>query len=83
LAPAHTLVRELDEFRRFEATDRLAKITVGVRLLLGTESPAYLREATRAVATQIGGATIVDLHGQAHQAMDFDPDQFVTAILAE
>jgi pimeloyl-ACP methyl ester carboxylesterase len=83
VAAAHTVVREVAEVRRFEPTDRLAKITVGVRLLLGTESTAYLHAVTKALAARIDGATIVDLHGQAHQAMDFDPDQFVAAVLGE
>ncbi|MBE1498267.1 hypothetical protein H4696_005367 [Amycolatopsis lexingtonensis] len=36
----------------------------------------------RAVADRIPGADVVPLHGQAHQAMDFDPDQFTEAVFA-
>jgi pimeloyl-ACP methyl ester carboxylesterase len=78
---AHTAVRELAEVRAYRATERLAAITVPVRLLLGTESPAYLRAATAAVAARISGATIVALQGQGHQAIDYDPQQFVRAVL--
>ncbi|MCV7401695.1 alpha/beta hydrolase [Mycobacterium fragae] len=78
---AHTAVREFAEVRAYCATERLAAITVPVRLLLGTESPAYLRAATAAVAAQIPGATIVALHGQGHQAIDYDPQQFARAVL--
>lgn len=77
----HTAGRELAEVRAYRATERLAAITVPVRLLLGTESPAYLRAATAAVAARIPGATIVALHGQGHQAIDYDPQQFVRAVL--
>jgi pimeloyl-ACP methyl ester carboxylesterase len=78
---AHTAGRELAEVRAYRATERLAAITVPVRLLLGTESPAYLHAATAAVAARIPGATIVALHGQGHQAIDYDPQQFVRAVL--
>jgi pimeloyl-ACP methyl ester carboxylesterase len=78
---AHTAVRELAEVRAYRATERLAAITVPVRLLLGTESPGYLRAATGTVAAQIPGATIVAMQGQGHQGIDYDPQQFVQAVL--
>ncbi|WP_068175987.1 alpha/beta hydrolase [Mycobacterium sp. UM_CSW] len=77
----HTAGRELAEASTYRATERLAKITVPVRLLLGTESPAYLRAATQAVAARITGATVVALRGQGHQAVDYDPQQIVRAVL--
>ncbi|OBA77180.1 alpha/beta hydrolase [Mycobacterium sp. 1554424.7] len=77
----HTAGRELAEVRAYRATERLAAVKVPVRLLLGTESPAYLRAATATVAARIPGATIVALHGQGHQAVDYDPQQFVRAVL--
>lgn len=77
----HTAGRELAEVRAFRLTERHAKIAAPVRMLLGTESPAYLRAATAAVAARIPGATIVALHGQGHQAIDYDPPQFVQAVL--
>ncbi|OBJ05889.1 alpha/beta fold hydrolase [Mycobacterium sp. 1465703.0] len=78
---AHTALRELAEVRAYRATERLAAITAPVRLLLGTESPVYLRAATAAVAARIPGATIVALPGQGHQAIDYDPQQFVRALV--
>lgn len=77
----HTAGRELAEAGAFRLTERHAKITAPVRVLLGTESPAYFRAATAAVAARIRGATIVALHGQGHQAIDYDPQQFVRAVL--
>jgi pimeloyl-ACP methyl ester carboxylesterase len=79
---AFTIVRELEQVDTVTATDRLAKITVPVRMLLGTESLAYVRAATAAFAAQIPGATIVAMQGQAHQAIDTDPAQFVNAVLS-
>jgi pimeloyl-ACP methyl ester carboxylesterase len=77
----HTAGRELAEVRAYRATERLAAITVPVRMLLGTESPAYLRAATAVVAARIPGATIVALRGQGHQAIDYDPQHFIRAVL--
>jgi pimeloyl-ACP methyl ester carboxylesterase len=82
VAAVHTILRELDQVLEFRADERLAKIDIPVRMFLGTESPAYLKAATEAVAARIAGADIVPLHGQAHQAMDGDPDQFIAAVLA-
>ncbi|MFD9889325.1 alpha/beta fold hydrolase [Amycolatopsis sp. NPDC059027] len=82
LAAAHTITRELGEVQAFTADDRLAGIRVPVRLFAGTESPAYLAAAAASVAARIPGADVVPLHGQGHQAMDHDPDQFVAAVFA-
>jgi pimeloyl-ACP methyl ester carboxylesterase len=78
---AHTAVRELAEVDAYRATERLTNITVPVRLLLGTESPGYIAAATAMVAARIRGATIIALHGQGHQGIDFDPEQFIRAVI--
>jgi pimeloyl-ACP methyl ester carboxylesterase len=80
VAAAPTIPRELAVVEAMVFDERLSGITIPVRLLAGTESPAYLRLAAEAVAERIPGADVVPLHGQAHQAMDFDPDQFVKAV---
>jgi len=82
VAAAHTIPRELDVVETVVFDERLGGIRVPVRLLAGTESPAYLRLAAEAVAERVPGADVVPLHGQAHQAMDFDPAQFVEAVFA-
>ncbi|WP_460441252.1 alpha/beta fold hydrolase [Amycolatopsis stemonae] len=82
VAAAHTIPRELEVVEAVEFGDDLGAIKIPVRLFAGTESPAYLRLAAEAVAERIPGADVVPLHGQAHQAMDFDPDQFVRAVFA-
>ena len=80
VAAAHTITRELDVVEKMVFDERLGEIAIPVRLFAGTESPEYLRIAAEAVAGRIPGADVVPLHGQAHQAMDFDPDQFVRAV---
>jgi pimeloyl-ACP methyl ester carboxylesterase len=82
LAAVHTIVRELEEIDAYTADDRLAKIDVPVRMLLGTESPAYLRVATETVATRIATAEVVALRGHAHQAIDYAPELFVAEVFA-
>jgi pimeloyl-ACP methyl ester carboxylesterase len=82
VAAAHTIPRELQCAEVFVADERLGKIKVPVRLFAGTESPAYLRLAADAVAERVPDADVVQMRGQAHQAMDFDPEQFVAAVLA-
>ena len=77
----HTAARELAAAREYRATERLAKVSAPVRMLLGTDSPAHFRAATAAVASQIPGATIVALQGQGHQAIDYDPLQFIRALM--
>ncbi|WP_374022321.1 alpha/beta fold hydrolase [Mycobacterium sp. HNNTM2301] len=76
-----TAGRELAQARAYRPPARLAAITVPVRLVLGSESPAYFRAATAAVAARIPGATVVTLKGQGHQAVDYDPQQIVQALL--
>jgi pimeloyl-ACP methyl ester carboxylesterase len=82
VAAAPTIPRELDVVEGMVFDERLAGITVPVRLFAGTESPGYLRLAAQAVAGLIPGADVVPMRGQAHQAMDFDPDQFTEAVFA-
>ncbi|WP_370971054.1 alpha/beta fold hydrolase [Amycolatopsis sp. cg9] len=82
VAAAPTIPRELDAVEAVVFDERLAGIAIPVRLFAGTESPGYLRLAAQAVADRIPGADVVPLHGQAHQAMDFDPEQFTEAVFA-
>ncbi|WP_231995098.1 alpha/beta fold hydrolase [Mycobacterium sp. 852002-10029_SCH5224772] len=77
----HTAGRELAAARAYRATQRLAEITVPVRMLFGTQSRANFRAAAAAVADLVPGATVAALRGQGHQAVDYDPQQFVRAVL--
>lgn len=81
LSAAHTITRELYEANAFRATPRLGRISVPVRMLLGTETTAYLRAATAALAGEVPNSEVVALHGQAHQAIDLDPDQFIRLVV--
>jgi pimeloyl-ACP methyl ester carboxylesterase len=81
LAAAHTVSRELDVVETFGiAPGRYADIDVPVRLLLGTESPAYFRATATAIAAQLTDAEIVELPGQAHMAINEAPELFVDTV---
>ncbi|TDD87115.1 alpha/beta fold hydrolase [Actinomadura rubrisoli] len=81
LAAAPTIVRELEAVGCFEVSDRLARIEIPVRLLLGTRSPAYFAPAAEAIAARLPQADVLPLHGQDHMGIDRDPEQFITAVL--
>lgn len=82
LAAAPTIVREIEHVEVYDVSARLSAITVPVRLLLGTESPAYFGPAAEAIAARLPNAEIVPLTGQSHMAINEDPDQFVEKVLS-
>jgi pimeloyl-ACP methyl ester carboxylesterase len=81
LTAAHTIARELEAINAHQAGNRLGSIEVPVRMLLGAETTEFLRAATRAFAAEIPGAHVVELPGQAHQAIDFASQQVVSLVL--
>ncbi|WP_020672892.1 alpha/beta fold hydrolase [Amycolatopsis nigrescens] len=82
LAAAHTIGRELDSVEAFDSSDRLSRIGIPVRLLLGTESPGYFRPAAELIARRLPRADIAPLYGQDHLAIDRDPEQLTAAVFA-
>jgi pimeloyl-ACP methyl ester carboxylesterase len=80
LKAAHTLLREGEAVESYEIPDGLSSISIPVRVFLGTESPHYFRPAAEGVLAAIPGADLVPMVGQAHNAMDQDPEQFVAAV---
>jgi len=82
LGTAPTVMREIDGVESFDIVDRLEKITIPVRLLLGTESPAYFRSTAEAIASRLPNADLATLDRQAHLGVDGDPAQFTAAVFA-
>jgi pimeloyl-ACP methyl ester carboxylesterase len=82
LKAAPTILRELEQVESFDISERLSKISVPVRFLLGTESPGYFRLAATAIAEHLRRADIVELQGHAHLAIDGDPQLFVSTVFA-
>jgi pimeloyl-ACP methyl ester carboxylesterase len=85
VAAAHTLPREervgLEYARDFEA-DRFGSIIVPTLMLLGSDSPSFLRRSTEAVAAALPNADITVLEGQQHVAMDTAPQLLAGLVLA-
>ncbi len=83
VASAHTVVREsrVEEDYLFDA-QRFRNLQTPTLLLLGADSPAFLKEATQAVAAALPNSRIAVLPGQGHFAMDTAPDLFVQEVLA-
>jgi pimeloyl-ACP methyl ester carboxylesterase len=80
LAP--TLPRELaiDLKYRFIA-DRFRDLQVPTLLLLGGDSPAFVKQTTERINSAFPNSKIVVLPGQQHIAMDTNPDLFVGEVL--
>jgi pimeloyl-ACP methyl ester carboxylesterase len=83
LQAAHTLPREvrMAETYRFDAS-RYSAVRVPTLLLLGTESPKFMRDSTLVAAAALQNSRIESLEGQGHAAMTTAPDMFLRKVLA-
>lgn len=82
VAAAHTIPREMraDEAYRFDAK-RFATLRLATLLLLGGDSPPFLKKATEAAHQAIAGSRVVVMPGQQHTAMNTAPDLFLKEVL--
>ncbi len=82
VAAAHTLPRELLAHVDYTvAPDRYAGVTVPTLLLVGGNSPDFLRRSTDAVAAALPHARVAVLAGQQHVAMDTAPELFAGEVV--
>lgn len=81
VAAARTIAREMAaaETYRFEPR-RFADNRRPVTMLLGGESPAFLRDATARLHAAIPSSRVHELAGQQHIAMDTAPALFLDAV---
>ena len=79
---AHTVPRELraDEVYRFDP-ERFGNLGVPTLMLEGSDSPAFLKAADKAVDEALSNSRIVVMTGQGHAAMDTGTDLFTTEVL--
>jgi pimeloyl-ACP methyl ester carboxylesterase len=81
LDAADTLAREGQAANEYVLRpERLARISAPVRFLLGTETAPALRSSTRAAHAALPGSELLELPGEAHNAMDTDPEGFVAQV---
>lgn len=84
VAAAHTLARELRAQASYELgdADYFAKVRAPVLLLVGDESPPFMRAASQRLAAVLSNARLVRMRGQKHLAMETAPEQFFHELLA-
>jgi pimeloyl-ACP methyl ester carboxylesterase len=82
-ALAHTWPREMREASDLcRDPSRFATVTTPALVLVGALSPAHLQRSTRAIAAAMPHATVVELPGQGHGALDRAPHLVAEAIAA-
>jgi pimeloyl-ACP methyl ester carboxylesterase len=79
---AHTVPRELraDEAYRFDP-ERFEDLGVPTLMLEGSDSPAFLKAADKAVDETLPNCRIVVMSGQGHAAMDTGTDLFTAEVV--
>ncbi|WP_331232365.1 alpha/beta fold hydrolase [Natronorarus salvus] len=80
---AHTAYRETQAPADYEFDPlRFRNMTTPTLLLLGSESPQYLEDATEAINDALLNSRIAILDGQQHVAMNTAPELFINEVLA-
>jgi pimeloyl-ACP methyl ester carboxylesterase len=79
---AATLAREADGLAAVDLPALATAITVPVLLMLGTASPPWAGDLTRALEAVLPDATVAELPGFGHEAIDIAPDR-VDALLRD
>ena len=83
IAAAHTITREsrAEEAAQFDP-EQAARITVPTLMLVGGDSPDFLKAGVDTVAAALPDARIVVLEGQQHIAIDLIPEVFAEHVVA-
>lgn len=78
---AATLPREAQALAAADLVSIARRIRQPVLLLLGTASPPWAGEITRELVTALPAATVTELPGAGHEALDTAPDLFLAKVL--
>jgi len=83
IAAAHTILREVDITDQGYAFDlkRYKSIRTPTLLLLGGDSPTFLKAAAETLNATLPNSRILVMPGQQHTAMNTAPDLFVREVL--
>lgn len=82
VAAAHTIPRELRAHEQYSyAPERFMGLTTPTVLLLGGESPPFLKAGTEAVHAALPNSRVVVMPGQRHTAMDTAPELFTREVV--
>lgn len=83
VASAHTVLREARAEDQYTfAAQRFKDLLTPTLLLLGGDSPRFIKKATEAVDTALPNSRIAVMPGQQHMAMYSAPDLFVHEVLS-
>jgi pimeloyl-ACP methyl ester carboxylesterase len=77
---AKTLPREARALAATDLTGLARRVRQPVLLLVGTASPPWAGEITRELAAALPAATVTELPGVGHEALDSAPDLFVAEV---
>lgn len=81
VAAAHTVLREVRlEHSYHPDLERFRRLDAPTLLLLGGESPPFLRAATERLHAVLPNSRIHEIAGQSHLAMDAVPAEFVRVV---
>jgi pimeloyl-ACP methyl ester carboxylesterase len=76
-----TLGREAEALSILDVGRLAAGVRQPVRFLLGTASPPWAAEVTRALAAQLPGSGVTALEGQGHEGLDGAPHRVVEELV--
>jgi pimeloyl-ACP methyl ester carboxylesterase len=83
LAAAHTIPRELRAAEQFSfVPTRFADVHIPIGMMVGGDSPAFLKDATTRLHAALPTSEVVVLAGQRHAAMNTAPSLFVSQLRA-
>ena len=81
-AAIHTVPREIRAVNAYRSElDRFRTLETPTRLLVGSESPPFLRGFSEVVDEVLPNSRLVTLSGQGHQGMNTAPEQFTRTII--
>ena len=82
VAAAHTIAREMRAAEEYRFTpDRFRELNIPTLLLLGGDSPPFLKKATELVHQALPNSRVAVMPGQQHTAMNTAPRLFTTEVL--
>lgn len=82
LALAHTVPRELSALKQYEFDpDRFKDMQTPTLFLLGGDSPQFIKDTTKTLASALPNSHVVVMPGQQHIAMYTAPELFVNELV--
>ena len=82
VAAAHTILREMRESNEYAFEPaRFSAVTIPTLLLLGGDSPTFLKAAIEEVHAALPDSQVVVMPGQQHTAMNTAPELFTREVL--